>query len=44
MDAKIIDTLFRSRKTLLNILSEKGYDISPYEKFGPWEIEAMIIS
>ena len=44
MDAKIIDTLFRSRKTLLNILAEKGYDITPYEKFGPWEIESMIIS
>lgn len=44
MDAKIIEILFRSRKTLLNILSEKGYDITPFEKFGPWEIEAMISS
>jgi len=42
MDAEVYDVLFRSRKTLLNILAEKGYDISQYEKFGPWEIETMI--
>lgn len=44
MEAHVIDTLFRSRKTLLKILEEKGYDITPYEKFSPWEIEAMIIN
>ena len=44
MDAPVIDILFRSRKTLLKILEEKGYDTTPYEKFSPWEIEAMIIS
>ena len=44
MDAHVIDILFRSRKTLLKILEEKGYDISPYEKFSPWEIEAMIVN
>jgi hypothetical protein len=44
MEASVIDVLFRSRKTLLNILDEKGYDISPYEKFGPWDIESMIIN
>jgi len=42
MDAEVYDVLFRSRKTLLNILKEKGYDTSAYEKFSPWEIEAMI--
>jgi DNA-directed RNA polymerase subunit H len=42
MNAEVYDILFRSRKTLLNILSSKGYDITPYEKFGPWEIESMI--
>jgi DNA-directed RNA polymerase subunit H (RpoH/RPB5) len=42
MDAEVFDILFRSRKTLLNILANKGYDISQYEKFGPWEIESMI--
>ena len=44
MEAQVIDILYRSRRTLLNILKEKGYDTSPYEKFGPWEIEAMIVS
>ena len=42
MDAEVYDVLFRSRKTLLNILAEKGYDISQYEKFGPWGVETMI--
>lgn len=44
MDAHVIDILFRSRKTLLKILEEKGYDITPYEKLSPWEIEAMIVN
>ena len=44
MDTKVIDILFRSRRTLLNILYEKGYDVTPYEKFGPWEIQSMIQS
>jgi DNA-directed RNA polymerase subunit H len=42
MNAEVIDVLYRSRKTLLSLLKAKGYDISQYEKFGPWEIEAMI--
>ena len=44
MNTEDYDILFRSRKTLLSILDKKGYDITPYEKFGPWEIEAMIQS
>jgi DNA-directed RNA polymerase subunit H len=44
MDEHVIDILFRSRKTLLKILEEKGYNITPYEKFGPEEIKAMIVS
>lgn len=44
MNAEVIEVLYRSRKTLLNILNVKGYDIKPYEKFGPWEIESMIQS
>lgn len=44
MEAPIIDILFRSRKTLVKVLEEKGYDVTKYEKFSPWEIEAMIIS
>jgi DNA-directed RNA polymerase subunit H len=41
MDFETIDVLFRSRKTLLDILKSKGYDTTKYEKFGPFEIEAM---
>ena len=44
MNAEVIEVLYRSRKTLLNILKAKGYDVTPYEKFGPWEIETMIQS
>ena len=43
MNTEVYDILFRSRKTLLTILDKKGYDTSMYEKFGPYEIEAMII-
>ena len=42
MNAEVFEVLYRSRKTLLTILKNKGYDTGPYEKFGPWEIEAMI--
>ena len=44
MNTEDFDVLFRSRKTMLNILDRKGYDIKPYEKFGPWEIEQMCVS
>jgi DNA-directed RNA polymerase subunit H len=43
MNTEVYDILFRSRKTLLTMLDKKGYDTSTYEKFGPYEIEAMII-
>jgi DNA-directed RNA polymerase subunit H (RpoH/RPB5) len=41
MDHETLDTLFHSRRTLLNILAARGYDTKPYEKFGPFEIGAM---
>ena len=41
MDFETIDVLFRSRQTLLRILAAKGYNTTPYEKFGPFEIELM---
>lgn len=41
MDSEILDALYRSRKTLLKILYDKGYKTAPYEKFGPYEIEMM---
>ena len=44
MDPQVIDTLYRSRKTILSILDEKGYDVTKYEKFGPWDIESMIVN
>jgi len=42
MNYEELDILYRSRLTLLEILKENGYDTSKYEKFGPWEIEAMV--
>ena len=44
MDFETIDVLFRSRQTLLRILAAKGYNTTPYEKFGPFEIETMSAS
>lgn len=41
---ELFDHLYRSRKTLLRILSERGYNTKPYEKFGPNEIEAMLVA
>jgi DNA-directed RNA polymerase subunit H (RpoH/RPB5) len=42
MNYEELDILYRSRKTVLEILKEDGYDTTTYEKFGPWEIEAMV--
>ena len=42
MDYEELDILYRSRKTILSILKEDGYDTTAYERFGPWEIEAMV--
>jgi len=42
MNYEELDILYRSRKTLLEILKEDGYDTKSYENFGPWEIEAMV--
>jgi len=41
MDFETVDILYRSRLTLLSILKEKGYNTTPFEKFGPFEVEAM---
>jgi DNA-directed RNA polymerase subunit H (RpoH/RPB5) len=41
MDSQTVDILYRSRKTLLEILKSRGYNTIPYEKFGPWEVEEM---
>jgi len=41
MNFETLDVLYRSRQTLLEILKSKGYNTSPYDKFGPFEIEMM---
>jgi DNA-directed RNA polymerase subunit H (RpoH/RPB5) len=41
MDYETLDVLYRSRKTLLNLLALRGYATKQYEKFGPIEIAAM---
>ena len=43
-DFEFFDHLYRSRKTLLRILAERGYTTKPYENFGPDEIEAMVVA
>jgi DNA-directed RNA polymerase subunit H (RpoH/RPB5) len=44
VDFEFFDHLYRSRKTLLRILADRGYNTKPFENFGPDEIEAMVIS
>jgi DNA-directed RNA polymerase subunit H (RpoH/RPB5) len=44
IDFEFFDHLFRSRKTLLRILADRGYTTKPYENFGPDEIEAMVLA
>ena len=39
-----IDNVYRSRLTLLDILRERGYDVSRYEKFSPAEATAAASS
>ena len=42
MSYEIVDTLYRSRKTLLDHLEQEGYDITPFSKFSPKEIAEMV--
>jgi DNA-directed RNA polymerase I, II, and III subunit RPABC1 len=42
MNFEDLDILYRSRITLLKILKDNGYNTTKYERFGPWEIEAMV--
>ncbi len=42
MNYEELDILYRSRVTLLKMLKEEGYTTDKYERFGPWEIEAMV--
>jgi DNA-directed RNA polymerase subunit H len=42
MNFEDIDTIYRSRKTLLDILEKRGYNTLPYSKFSPEEISAAV--
>jgi len=42
MNYEIVDTLYRSRITLLEHLEQEGYDTTPYSKFSPKEIAEMV--
>jgi DNA-directed RNA polymerase subunit H (RpoH/RPB5) len=42
MNNEIVDTLYRSRSTLLEHLEQEGYDTTPYSKFSPKEIMEMV--
>ena len=41
---ELIDHLFRSRKTILQMLEDRDYNTKPYQNFGPGEIEAMLVA
>lgn len=44
IDFEFFDHVYRSRRTLLRILADRGYNTKPFENFGPEEIEAMVIA
>ncbi len=41
MSFELIDALYRSRKTTLELLARRGYNITPFERFSPREVELM---
>jgi DNA-directed RNA polymerase subunit H (RpoH/RPB5) len=42
MNYETIDVLYKSRLTLLKILAGRGYNTTPYDKFGPVEVSGMV--
>ena len=42
MNYEVVDTLYRSRVTLLEHLEESGYDTKPFSKFSHKEIQEMV--
>ena len=42
-DFEVIDNVYRSRTTLLDILEERGYDVSKFRKFSPAEVAAAAV-
>jgi DNA-directed RNA polymerase I, II, and III subunit RPABC1 len=41
MSFELIDALYRSRKTVLSLLARRGYNVVPFERFSPREVELM---
>ena len=41
MDYETLDVLYHSRKTLLEVLGDRGFNVDPFSKFGPFEIGVM---
>ncbi len=42
MNFEYVDTVYRSRMTLLDLLEARGYDVDKYRKFSPAEISVAI--
>lgn len=42
MNFEYVDSIYRSRITLLNILEERGFDVEKYRKFSPAEMAVAI--
>lgn len=42
-DQEQIEYIYRSRITVLDLLEARGYDVTPYRKFSPAEIQIMLI-
>lgn len=42
MNFEYVDTVYRSRMTLLDLLDARGYDVDKYRKFSPAEISVAI--
>lgn len=41
MDYETLDVLYHSRRTILEVLEARGFNVTPFSKFGPFEIGAM---
>lgn len=44
MDFETIDNVYRSRKTLMDILEMRGYNTEPFSNFSPLEVAAASVS
>ena len=44
MDFETIDNVYRSRKTLMDILELRGFDTTPFQNFSPLEVAAASVS